>query len=166
MKKLLEISLGIVTSIGGFLEAGSIATAALAGAPFGFQLAWANALWTLCLLVLVEMAGRMAAVSHHTIVDAVRERFGFGYFVLPLVVTFLVSYLVLASEIGGVSMALQLATGIEFQWWAMPVAFVTWLILWKGTFGVIEKSTAIFGLVTVAFIVGAVKLHPSWTQLG
>lgn len=37
VKKYLEVALGIVTSIGGFLEAGSIATSAQAGAGFGFQ---------------------------------------------------------------------------------------------------------------------------------
>ncbi|TIW63605.1 MAG: divalent metal cation transporter, partial [Mesorhizobium sp.] len=41
MKKLLEISLGIVTSVGGFLEVGSMATAAQAGATFGLRLIWA-----------------------------------------------------------------------------------------------------------------------------
>ena len=34
VKKIFEITLGIVTSIGGFLEVGSIATAAQAGANF------------------------------------------------------------------------------------------------------------------------------------
>ena len=42
MKKLLEISLGIVTSIGGFLEAGSLATAVQAGAAFQFDLIWSK----------------------------------------------------------------------------------------------------------------------------
>jgi len=37
MKKILEIALGIVTSVGGFLEIGSIATAAQAGSDFSFQ---------------------------------------------------------------------------------------------------------------------------------
>ena len=41
MNKLLEISLGIVTSVGGFLEVGSLTTAAQAGAAFGFRLVWA-----------------------------------------------------------------------------------------------------------------------------
>ena len=41
MKKLVEIALCIVTSVGGFLEIGSIATAAQAGADFSFQLIWA-----------------------------------------------------------------------------------------------------------------------------
>jgi Mn2+/Fe2+ NRAMP family transporter len=44
MKKILEISLGIVTSVGGFLEIGSITTAAQAGSQFGYKLLWAVAL--------------------------------------------------------------------------------------------------------------------------
>jgi len=39
MKKALEITLGILTSIGGFLDAGAIATGAQAGAAFGFEAA-------------------------------------------------------------------------------------------------------------------------------
>ncbi|TGT35536.1 divalent metal cation transporter, partial [Mesorhizobium sp. M8A.F.Ca.ET.167.01.1.1] len=58
MKKLLEISLGIVTSVGGFLEVGSMTTAAQAGATFGFTLIWAILLGTICIMFLVEMAGR------------------------------------------------------------------------------------------------------------
>jgi len=66
MKKLLEVTLGTVTSIGGFLEVGSLATAAQAGAMFGMQLTWAIALGGLCMIFLVEMSGRFAAVSKHT----------------------------------------------------------------------------------------------------
>jgi hypothetical protein len=40
VKSFLKIGLGIVTSIGGFLDVGAIATTALAGAAFGFQLLW------------------------------------------------------------------------------------------------------------------------------
>ncbi len=166
MKKLVEIALGIVTSIGGFLEVGSIATAAQAGAGYGYRLAWAVLLGTVCLAFLVEMSGRLAAVSRHTIADAMRERFGFDFFVVPLVAVGLVTLLVLASEIGGVCLALQLATGLGFPWWAVPVGVAVWLLLWKGTFGLIEKGTSLLGLVTVAFLVGALRLGPDPAALG
>jgi Mn2+/Fe2+ NRAMP family transporter len=159
VSKLLEIALGLVTGIGGFLEAGSLATSAQAGAAFGFQLIWAIALGTVCIAFLVEMAGRLAAVSHHTLPDAMRERFGIRFFLLPLVTVTLVSFLVLASEIGGVCLALQFATGVPLRWWALPVAVAVWLFLWKGTFGMVEKGASMLGLVTLAFVVGAVKLH-------
>ena len=165
MKKIVEIALGIVTSVGGFLEIGSIATAAQAGADFSFQLIWAIVLGTLCIIFLVEQAGRFSAVSGRTIPDAIRERFGFNYFAFLYVVLALVSLLVLAAEIGGVCIALELATGIHFQWWTVPAAFVIWLILWKGTFGVIEKGVSLLGLVTLCFVVGAFVVHPPLSQV-
>lgn len=163
MKKIVEIALGIVTSVGGFLEIGSITTAAQAGAEFSFQLLWAIALGGLCVIFLVEQSGRLAAVSGRTIPGAIRERFGSNYFLFLLIVLGIVSLLVMAAEFGGVCVALEIATGISFQWWALPVAFIVWLIIWKGTFGVIEKGASLLGLVTLCFVVGAVLVKPSWT---
>jgi Mn2+/Fe2+ NRAMP family transporter len=165
VSKLFEIALGIATGLGGFLEAGSLATAAQAGASFGFQLIWAIALGAACIAFLLEMAGRLAAVSRHTLPDAMRERFGIRFFLVPLVTVAIVSFLVLASEIGGVCLALQLVTGVSFRWWALPVALVLWLVLWKGTFGVVEKGAGLLGLVTVSFVVGAFKLHPPLAEV-
>jgi len=161
MKKLLHVALGVVTSFGGFLEAGSIATSIQAGAEFGYSLLWVLLLGVVCLVVLIEMSGRLAAVSHHTIAGAMRERFGFSFFLLPLIGVVAVSMLTLAAELGGVCMALQLATGIGFQWWALPVMLAVWLLLWRGTFGLIEDGVSLLGLVTVAFVIAAVRLHPS-----
>jgi len=161
MKKLLHVALGVVTSFGGFLEAGSIATSVQAGAEFGYSLLWVLLLGVVCLVVLIEMSGRLAAVSHHTIAGAMRERFGFSFFLLPLIGVVAVSMLTLAAELGGVCMALQLATGIGFQWWALPVMLAVWLLLWRGTFGLIEDGVSLLGLVTVAFLIAAVRLHPS-----
>ena len=160
MSRASQIALGIVTSIGGFLEAGSIATSTQAGAQFGFRLLCAVALGTLCLIFLVEMSGRLAAVSGHTIAGAMRERFGSNFFFIPLATVALVTVLVLGAEIGGVCVALQLATGVAFQWWALPVMILVWAVLWRGTFGVIEQGVSLLGLVTVAFLVAAVRLHP------
>jgi Mn2+/Fe2+ NRAMP family transporter len=165
MSKLLEIALGIVTGIGGFLETGSLATSVQAGASFGFQLTWAIALGTICVAFLVEMGGRLAAVSKHTLPDAMRERFGVRFFTVPLIAVVLVSFLVLASEIGGVSLALQFATGIKFQWWAPVVALAAWLLLWAHNFSLVEKGASLLGLVTLVFVVAAFKLHVPLPEL-
>lgn len=162
MKKVLEIGLGIVTSVGGFLEIGSIATAAQAGAAFGFQLGWSIVLGTLCIAFLVEMSGRFSAVSKHTIPDAMRERFGANFFAVPLIVMLGVSLLVLAAEIGGVAAAIEMATGMSFPIWALPVAVVSWALIWRTSFSTIENGVSLLGLVTVAFAVGVVKLHPDY----
>ncbi len=102
MKKVLQISLGIVTSVGGFLETGLIATSTQAGAAFGYRLIWAVILGTVCLIFLVEMSGRFAIASRMTIADGIRDRFGSNMFVVMLAITFIVNLMVLAAEIGGV----------------------------------------------------------------
>jgi hypothetical protein len=91
MNKIREIALGIVTSIGGFLDVGAIATAAEAGSTFEFQLIWTIVLGTICVIALVEMSGRLAAVSKHTLADAVRERLGFNFFIFPLIAEIIVA---------------------------------------------------------------------------
>ncbi|BCL34488.1 NRAMP family divalent metal transporter [Nostoc sp. MS1] len=166
MKKFLEIALGIVTSIGGFLDVGAIATSAEAGSIFGFELIWVIILGTICVIALVEMSGRLAAVSKHTLAAAVRERFGFNFFIIPLVAEIIVDFLVLGAEIGGVCVALQLLTGISFQFYALPVALALWLLIWYGNFSVIENGISLLGLVTLVFVVVTSKLHPSITEIG
>jgi Mn2+/Fe2+ NRAMP family transporter len=160
MKRIFEIALGIVTGIGGFLEAGSLATAAQAGADFRFDLIWAVILGAACLAFLVEMCGRLSAISKHTVPDAIRERFGFRFFIVPLLIMQLVMFLVMATELGGVAIALQLISGVSYRWWSIPVGLLSWVLLWKGTFGLIEKGVSVLGLVTLAFVVGAFHLHP------
>lgn len=162
MKKTLQLTLGIVTAVGGFLEIGSVMTAVQAGASFGFQLLWAILLGTICLIFLVEMSGRLAAVSRYTIVEATRERFGFPFFSIVTVGMMLVAFLVLVAELGGIGLSLQILTGIGFPWWAIPVSFGVWVLMWKGSFSLIENGASLLGLVTLSFAVAAVKLHPAW----
>lgn len=158
MKKLLGAALGVVTSIGGFLDAGSIATSAQAGSTYGYSLLWAVLLGTICVIFLVEMSGRFSIVSGHTITDALRKRFGFVAFSVPFAATLLVNLLVLASEFGGACVALQLLTGLRFQVFAIPVAAFVWFLLWRGTFDVVEDGAALLGLVTLCFVVGVFVL--------
>jgi len=166
MKKILQITLGIVTSVGGFLEIGSITTAAQAGAGFGYQLAWSIALGVLCIAFLVEMSGRFSACSKRTIPDAMRERFGINFFAVPLLITLGVSLLVLGAEMGGIAAALQLATGVRLRVWGVPVALLAWLLIWKTTFSTIENGVSLLGLVTIVFVVAAAKGGPDYSALG
>jgi Mn2+/Fe2+ NRAMP family transporter len=160
VKKVFNLLLGVVTSIGGFVEAGSISTAAQGGAEFGFALLWAIAVATIILAMLAEMAGRVATVGKRSMAAAVRERFGFHYQMIPLGAELIIDVLLLAAEIGGVAVAVKLLTGVGFQWWILPVGLLVWLVIWLGNFTVIEDGIGLLGMVTVAFVVAAWHLHP------
>jgi Mn2+/Fe2+ NRAMP family transporter len=160
MSGIVDLLLGVVTSIGGFVEVGSISTAAQAGAEFDFQLLWAVAIAALILAMLAEMSGRLAIVSKRTVAGAIRERFGIHFQFLLLGAEVLLDSLLMAAEIGGAAIALTLVTGIGFQWWTLPLGASIWIVLWTARFAVIEDGLGILGLVTVAFVVAAWQMHP------
>jgi Mn2+/Fe2+ NRAMP family transporter len=163
---LVDLVLGVVTSIGGFVEAGSISTAAQAGSEFGFELLWAIAAATGMLAMLVEMSGRLAAVSKRSLAAAVRERFGVHFQVVPLTAELLIDVLLLAAEIGGVALALKLISGVGFQVWILPIALAIWLVLWLFGFAAIEYGLGLLGLITLSFVVSAWRLAPPAADLG
>jgi Mn2+/Fe2+ NRAMP family transporter len=165
MKKLLQLALGIVTSVGGFFDIGNLATGMQAGASFRFQLLWTLALGTLIVILLTEMSGRFAAVTKKALPEAIREHFGFRAWLFPFIVLVLVHLLTIAAELGGICFALQLLTGIHFSVWAIPVAALLWLMLWRVTFDGVEYSAALIGMITLCFVVGALVLHPPRAEL-
>ena len=165
MSAIVDLVLGIVTSIGGFVEVGSISTAAQAGSEFGFQLLWAVAAATLMLAMVVEMAGRLAAVSRRSLAAAVRERFGIHFQSVPLVAELLIDLLLLAAEIGGAATALRLLTGVDMRWWILPIGCLGWLTLWLSGFSLIEYGLGLLGLVTLAFVAAAWQLQPHLADL-
>ena len=76
MKKWLEVALGVLTAIGGFVDIGELVTAPAVGARFGMTLAWATVLSLLGIMIFAEMSGRVAAVSGRPVFDLVRQRLG------------------------------------------------------------------------------------------
>jgi Mn2+/Fe2+ NRAMP family transporter len=165
VKGFLKAGLGVVTSIAGFIEVGSLSTSAQAGAAFRFQLLWAIALATICLIFLIEMSGRLAAVSKHTLAAAVRERFGIRFQSVPLTAEIVLDTLVLTAEIGGACVALHLLSGLDARWWALPVGAAVWLLLWRGRFSTLENGISMLGLVALSFVIGVYLMHPDWGEV-
>ncbi|HTK89633.1 MAG TPA: divalent metal cation transporter [Verrucomicrobiae bacterium] len=165
MGSIVHVALGILTSIGGFLEIGSIVTAMQAGSEFGFRHLWVVAVGATFAVVLTEMAGRFSAVSRRSLGGALRERFGAAVFAAVLLGLGVTSLLVLGAEVTGLAVATELATGIPFRLWALPAGLIVWLILWKGKFGVIEYGVAGLGLVTLSFLAAAIHLEPPTGEL-
>jgi Mn2+/Fe2+ NRAMP family transporter len=163
---IVDLLLGVVTSIGGFVEAGSISTSAQAGSEFGFQLLWAIAAATMMLAMLAEMSGRLAAVSGRSVAAAVRERFGIHFQAIPLTAEFFIDLLLLAAEIGGAAIAVKMLTGVGFQWWIVPIALLAWAALWLLGFSAIEYGLGLLGLVTLSFVYAAWNLGPNMHDVG
>jgi Mn2+/Fe2+ NRAMP family transporter len=158
VKRFLAVALGILTAIGGFVDIGDIVANAESGARFGLALAWVLPVGVIGICVYAEMCGRVSAVSNRPVFDLVRERLGPRVALANLGGALLVTVLTLGAEIGGVGLALQLATSVHYLLWVPVVAFVLWVALWRVKFSVLENVFGLVGLALIVFLIAAFRL--------
>ena len=164
MKKFLEIFLGILTAMGGFVEVGELVFSVNAGAKFGYSLLWVTAIGTIGIIVFGEMSGRIAAVTQQPIFSAIRQRMGYNAALGTLVAANAASLLTCAAEIGGVALILKLLFGGNY-FLLIIVAFVFFIIvIWFLSFQAIERVFGLLGLTMIVFVVAAVYLGPDWSS--
>jgi manganese transport protein len=165
MKKLLGVTLGILTAIGGFVDIGDLVTNALVGSRFGLRLAWIVVLGVIGICLYAEMSGRVVAISGRPVFDLIRERLGRRTGLFALIASFLVTLLTLIAEIGGVALAFELASGVNYLLWMPLAAFAVWLVIWRVRFSSLETMFGLLGLLLIVFAVALWKLAPDWGQL-
>jgi Mn2+/Fe2+ NRAMP family transporter len=166
VKRFLGITLGILTAIGGFVDIGDLVANAETGARFGMRLAWVVVVGVVGICVYAEMCGRVAAISRRPVFDLVRERLGPRVALANLAGSYVVTMLTLAAEIGGVALAVELATSVHYLLWVPIAAFVVWVVLWRVKFETMDRAFGLAGLTLIVFVVALIQLHPSWAHLG
>ena len=165
MKRLFSVALGILTAIGGFVDIGDIVANSETGARFGMSLAWVVVVGVIGICLFAEMAGRVATVSGRAVFDLVRERLGARVALVNLVASFFITFLTLAAEIGGVALAIELATSVNYLLWAPLVAALVWLVIWRVKFDIMENAFGLLGLTLVVTAVALWRLGPDWGGL-
>jgi Mn2+/Fe2+ NRAMP family transporter len=165
MKKVLGVTLGILTAVGGFVDIGDIVANSATGARFGMSLAWAVVLGVVGIIVFAEMSGRVAAVSKRATFDLVRERLGARMAFVNLGASFFITLLTLIAEVAGVALAIQLATDVNYLLWIPLVGFLVWLVIWRVKFESMERAFGLMGLAMIVAAVAVWQLHPDWSNL-
>jgi Mn2+/Fe2+ NRAMP family transporter len=165
MPKFVGVALGILTAIGGFLDIGDMVTNAIVGSRFGLGLAWAVVVGVIGICLYANMAGRVAAVSGRATFEIIRERLGPRTAAANLSASFFINLMTLTAEIGGVALALQLATDVSRFMWIPVAAFAVWLVIWRVKFSVMENVAGLLGLCLIVFAVSVFALQPSWSDL-
>jgi Mn2+/Fe2+ NRAMP family transporter len=165
VKKLLGLALGVLTAIGGFLDIGDLVTNAVVGSRFGLSLAWVVVVGVVGICLFAQMSGRVAAVSGRATFEIIRERLGARAALANLSASFLINLLTLTAEVGGIALALQLASDVEPRLWMPVAAFAVWLVVWRAKFSIMENVTGMLGLSLVVFAVALFMLKPDWSTL-
>ena len=165
MKKILEIFLGILTAMGGFVEIGELTFMMNAGSKFNYQLLWVVLLGVIGIMVYGEITGRIAAVRGQAVFNVVRERAGMRLGLLTLVAATLVCLLTCAAEIGAIALVWQLLSGWPYRALLLLALLFFLLVIWFLPFKAIERVFGLLGLLMVVFIVVAWKMQPDWAQV-
>ena len=165
MKKVLGITLGIMTALGGFVDLGQIVFTTQAGALFNYQLMWAIVLGTGAIIVYMEMCGRVAVVANEPVFAVVRTRLGFPLGLVTLVASNLLNLITCAAELGGIAIVLHLLTGWPEKLLLVGTTLAFAALILLSRFQWIERTLGLSGLLMIVFAISAVVLHPDWHQL-
>ena len=165
MSKALDLFLGILTAVGGFVEIGELTFSLNAGSRFGYSLLWAIALGTVGIIVYCEMAGRIAAVRKQPVFHLIRERAGLTAGLVTLIAANLVNVLTCAAEVGGMALLWQLMAGWPYRLLIVLTFLLLALAIWLLSFEWIERVFGLLGLLMVVFIAAAVAAKPDWSEL-
>lgn len=165
MKKLLGITLGIMTALGGFVDLGQIVFTTQAGALFGYQLLWSIVLGTAGIILYMEMCGRVAVVAREPVFAVVRDRLPKPLAIFTLIASNLLNLITCAAELAGIAIVVHLLTGIPEKLLMVGTTVLLALVIFLCRFQWIERIFGLSGLMMIVFAVAAVMLHPDWSRL-
>jgi manganese transport protein len=165
LKQYLQIALGVLSAIGGFVDIGDLVFTTSAGALFGYQLIWCVVISVIGIVTFAEMSGRVATVTQRPVFSVVRQRMGFGLGLVTLIGSQIVNVLTLAAEAGGVALVLSLLFNISYPALLAPAFLVLALVIWVMPFEWIEKIFGYLGLCLLVYLVAAINLHPDYGNL-
>ena len=161
----LELTLGIMTAVGGFVDISELVFAAKAGSMFGYALIWVFALSTGGIMVFGEMSGRVAAVAKQPVFNLMRHRLGLKLGIVTLAASLVANLITCAAELGGVALILRYLTGAPYLVLAVVGALVLMASMWVLPFKWIERTYGLLGLFMIAFAAALVAIHAPWGKI-
>ena len=150
-----------------FIGPGTVTTASIAGAQFGFALLWALAFSVLATIVLQEMAARLALVTRQGLSQALRSAYrdrwlGSASVILVIAAVGIGNAAYQTGNITGAALGLQSISGIDLGWWALLVGALAGVLLATGAYALIEKLLiALVLLMSLVFLLTLAMVRPS-----
>lgn len=166
LARLKNLGPGLIV-MAAFMGPGSVTTASVAGADYGFVVLWSVVFATVATIILQEMAARLGIVSREGLGEALRTTFRH-----PLVKFLMALLVLLAIGVGGFSFStgnvtgssqgLTIITGIPREVTILMTYVVVAVLLFIGRYKVLER--VLIGLVilmSLTFLATAVMVQPN-----
>lgn len=154
-----------------FIGPGTVTTASVAGAQFGFALVWAVGFSVFATLVLQEMAARLGIIARSGLGEALRTVIQAPLLRLPLLTLVVIGIGGgnAAFEMGnilGAAVAVAEVSGLPASVWTLLIGGLAFVLLWSGTYAAIER-VLIFLVVLMSgvFLLTALLVQPALADI-
>lgn len=174
LQKIKNVGPGAMVAAA-FIGPGTVTTATLAGASFGFTLLWAVLFSVIATIILQEMSARLGLVGRMGLGEAIRRKVSGG------VAKFLLSILVISAilignaayEAGNITGAVVGLQQYNFQAgkqsinpFIILIGVIAFVFLYWGKYKMIERFlVALVTLMSIIFLLSAILLQPDIWQI-
>ncbi len=158
-----------------FIGPGTVITATIAGANFGYSLLWALLFSVIATIILQEMAARLGVVTQQGLGENIRQSFD-----SPLAKLISILLIVSAIAIGnaayqsgnisGASLGLEAIVGQVqlkgYSVWPAIIGTIALIVLWQGSYRLVEKVlVSLVATMSIAFVVTFIYSKPDIASL-
>lgn len=154
-----------------FVGPGTVTTASIAGAGFGFAIAWALVFAVIATIVLQEMSARLGLVTRAGLGEALRTTFS-NRLIRTLAVLLVIAAIGFGNaayqmgNIAGAAMGLDALTPIPHRVWVGVVAAAACAVLACGVYKIIERLLVVLVVVMgLVFVITAVMVQPDLSAM-
>ena len=154
-----------------FIGPGTVTTASIAGAQFGFSVLWALLFSIVATLMLQEMAVRLGVITKHGLANAIYSQFNspLGRWIAAALIISAIGIGNAAYQGGnltGAALGLHQITQLPMPVWVLSLAFIAGLLLWFGSYKHIEKTLLVLvATMSIIFLITAIVAKPDWAVL-
>ncbi len=166
MRAVLQIALGIIAAVGGFMEIGDLVFSSQAGATFGYATLWGIPIGVGGIILFSEMSGRVSAVAKKPTFQLVRERYGERLSLFTLVSSLVLTVLTLAAELGGLGFVLNYFFDVSVGFFVLVALIAIAVAIYFLPFEGIERLFGYMGLALLVYIASSINLDPDWGEVG
>jgi len=166
VRGILQIALGVIAAIGGFVDIGDLVFNSQAGASVGTPVLWATPVGVLGIIVFAEMSGRIVAASKKPNFVLVKERYGPRLSTFTLVASLVLTVLTLGAELGGLGFVLNYFFDVSVSFFVLVALIVIAAAIYFLPFSGIERIFGYMGLALLVFIATSINLDPDWGEVG
>jgi manganese transport protein len=154
-----------------FIGPGTVTTATLAGASYGYSLIWVVLISIFAAIVLQEMVGRFSLSTKIDVASALVQltkhkwlKHGFQILAFLAIIVGCAAYE--AGNIIGGTLGLNILTGVPKYLWIILISLIAIILLWWRNYKVIEKFLiSLVVIMGISFFITALMVKPDLSSI-